>query len=147
MKQARLFDIASAARSYLEPIWLVWQRDRGNTSVAIPSTNTCGRSSLFLRDVLRERRLNAEWLSGAPGSENQLGYQSEGKWHGHAWVRCDGLIIDITADQFGGAPVIVTPSDDPRYKSAGIDAAYPHAIEARQRAVAEIWPGWLARRD
>lgn len=32
-----------------------------------------------------------------------------GSWRsGHAWLDFDGLIIDITGDQFGWAPVIVT---------------------------------------
>jgi hypothetical protein len=33
----------------------------------------------------------------------------DGSWRsGHAWLDFDGLIIDITGDQFGWAPVIVT---------------------------------------
>lgn len=33
----------------------------------------------------------------------------DGSWRsGHAWLEYDGLIIDITGDQFGWAPVIAT---------------------------------------
>ena len=33
----------------------------------------------------------------------------DGSWRsGHAWLEYDGLIIDITSDQFGWAPVIIT---------------------------------------
>lgn len=35
--------------------------------------------------------------------------EADGTWRGgHAWLEHDGLIIDITGDQFGWPPVIVT---------------------------------------
>ena len=38
-------------------------------------------------------------------------WDSEGTWRGgHAWLEHDGLIVDITGDQFGWPPVIVTRS-------------------------------------
>jgi hypothetical protein len=30
----------------------------------------------------------------------------------HAWLLCDGFIVDITADQFGEAPVVVTANSE-----------------------------------
>lgn len=44
------------------------------------------------------------------------GFQdSAGKWHGHYWVEATGpsgvFIVDITADQFWQAPVLVIPID------------------------------------
>lgn len=36
--------------------------------------------------------------------------------HFHYWLELGGFIIDLTADQFGDAPVIHTPAPDPRYR-------------------------------
>lgn len=37
-------------------------------------------------------------------------------WRDHCWVvRRDGLLVDLTADQFGHEEVIVCTTDDPRY--------------------------------
>lgn len=54
-------------------------------------------------------------------------------------------LADLTADQFGAAPVIVTPADDPRYGAHTQDTATPEAIAARLRTVDELWRDWLAR--
>lgn len=45
-----------------------------------------------------------------------------GEWHGHFWVTGgdpdsdEGLIIDLSADQFGHEHVVVTHIEDPRYR-------------------------------
>jgi hypothetical protein len=45
-----------------------------------------------------------------------------GEWHGHFWVTGgdpdsdEGLIVDLSADQFGHGPVVVTQIEDPRYR-------------------------------
>lgn len=51
----------------------------------------CGNASVLL----------GEWLirKGIKGVEYVSGSSDEIK--SHAWLECDGLIIDITADQFG----------------------------------------------
>lgn len=37
------------------------------------------------------------------------GWDDDGEWYSHAWLRQGSVIVDITADQFPGkAPVIVT---------------------------------------
>lgn len=44
------------------------------------------------------------------------------EWHGHFWVTGgdpdsdEGLVVDLSADQFGHDPVIVTQIEDPRYR-------------------------------
>ena len=39
------------------------------------------------------------------------------KWQAHTWLEHDqGWILDLTADQFGYAPIIITKSADYRYK-------------------------------
>ncbi len=139
----RLFRLAAAVRAYLEPVWDGW---RGGAGAGVLSANTCGRSSLFLRDALRLEGHAAEWSNGVPGAEGQFGFLGLGGWASHAWVVSGGLIVDVTADQFGAVPVIVTSIDDPRYRASNIDTAWPEAVRARHAAVAAIWPGWLLRR-
>jgi len=79
--------------------------------------------------------------SGVPDSA--CGYYSGLRWHGHAWVVVTGnTIVDITADQFGCAPVVITTVDDARYV-ASVDLADPNAIKARHEAVAVLWVQWL----
>lgn len=150
--QPDLLRLASAARAYLEPVWRTWHQAAGRPIPAPPSTHTCGRSSLFLRNILRAEGHPAEWTNGiARPSESEadrgpFGFFAGRRWENHAWVVSGGLIIDITADQFGAAPVIVTPLADRRYSASGIDTADPRAIEARYAAVQALWPGWLAWR-
>jgi hypothetical protein len=75
------------------------------------------------------------------------GFLSGDRWESHAWVRCEGFIVDITADQFDAAPIIVTDASDPRYQASQSDAAYPTSIVARHAAVEDVWPQWLAFRS
>ncbi|UYV37534.1 hypothetical protein N4R57_21865 [Rhodobacteraceae bacterium D3-12] len=51
----------------------------------------------------------------------------------------------MTADQFGDAPVVVAPLDDPRYRR-GADVAEPHWIAERQRVAEELMDLWRAAR-
>lgn len=59
----------------------------------------CGDASLLLGEFLNEQGIaECEIVSGRlPGTQQT-----------HAWLEVDGFIIDITADQFGKLPVIVT---------------------------------------
>jgi len=58
-----------------------------------------------------------------------------GGWQGgHAWLEWNGLTIDISGDQFGWAPVIVT-RDSP-FHGRGVD-------QNRGPALADM--GWWAR--
>lgn len=63
---------------------------------------SCGDAALLLGRFLRERgaRDICYVLGRRPSGEN---------WGSHAWLKVDGLIVDITADQFDEveAPVIV----------------------------------------
>jgi hypothetical protein len=116
---------------------------------SIPSSNTCGQTSLFLTHALRDLALTAEWANGIPRrGEGTLdigpyGFLSEGRWESHSWVECDGWIIDVTADQFGSPPVIITATNDPRYGKHTQDTAFEEAKRRRQREVEAIWPIWL----
>lgn len=98
------------------------------------------------------RGFEAEWRSGTPRLSEQgpelgaFGFNTGGRWESHAWVSSRTLIIDITADQFGAEPVIVTAAADPLYSAGACDTAPPASIAARRKAVAEIWPRWLSYR-
>ncbi len=142
---ADLHRIAAASRAFLEPIWPEWHCAGAGSAPAVLSTRTCGRSSLFLRDVLRAEGRSAEWASGMLLPDHAPPEAGDAGWHHHAWVVSGGFIIDITADQLGAPPVVVTPAADARYRP-GQDPAWPHAIRARHAAVAAIWPDWLAAR-
>lgn len=145
-------NIASAARLFIEPVWRSWHQSRGLTVPHPPSRYTCGRTSLFLRDVLRHEGHPAEWMSGTPyagGSgapDTACGFYSGTRWEGHAWVISGNTIVDITADQFGGDPVLITSVADTRFVGS-IDLADPDAIKARREAVAALWPEWMAFRS
>ncbi|WP_348534815.1 hypothetical protein [Hyphomicrobium sp. D-2] len=101
-------------------------------------------------EVLRHRGLPATWISGTPrldeaGPElGPFGFFDGSRWQAHAWATCGGLIVDITADQFGADDVIVTPQDDPRYRAGTGDTALPQFVAARRIAVDAIWPRWLS---
>lgn len=75
--------------------------------------------------VFRER-LGTDWniVSGRPQrqldatSQEAVGiFATNGTWNDHCWLEGNGLVVDITADQFGYSPVIVTTVDDIRYKA------------------------------
>jgi hypothetical protein len=141
-----LHAIATAVRAFLEPAWRRWRPD-----AEPPSKNTCGRSSLFLERVLRHEGYEAHWTNGVPrhaegGPEfGPFGFFTGRRWESHAWVTCGGFIVDVTADQFGAAPVIVTPASDPRYGAQTLDTATPEAIAARLRTIDELWRVWQRR--
>ena len=68
----------------------------------------CGDTCLVLGQILHE--------AGFKGAEYVCGnkYRDDGKPYSHAWLRYDGLIIDITADQFpevGSKVIVITESE------------------------------------
>lgn len=137
--------VALRARAFLEPVWRSWYQSDGKPMSDCPSRGTCGRSSLFLQRALVHAGIPAVWRSGSPHGGRQIGCFDGVNWHGHAWVETDGWIVDITADQFGGPPVLVVQHPDARYRADTIDAASSEAIARRHRRIDEIWPQWLDR--
>jgi hypothetical protein len=141
--------LATAARRFIEPIWMGWHRAWGGDPPAVSSQWTCGRTSLFLVRILSTRGFEARWVSGtprtAPGEPEigPYGYLCDGIWQSHAWAECGDYIVDITADQFGAPPVLVVDRGDRRYCKGERDTALPEFVAARQRAVDDIWTGWL----
>lgn len=145
-----LFEIAVSVRGFIEPIWHEWHRASGGPPPKVAAASTCGRSSLFLVEVLHHAGLDAEWQSGTPrlseaGPElGPYGFFTGRRWESHAWVRCGAHIIDITADQFGADRIIVTAADDARYRVGERDTALPAYVAARRAAVDAMWRRWLA---
>jgi hypothetical protein len=74
----------------------------------------CGHASELLGKYLIDRfAIVAEYV-------NQVAYDDIGGWkHSHAWLEWNGLTIDVSGDQFGWEPVIVTRS--PQYLGKGED--------------------------
>ena len=79
----------------------------------------CGHASELLGRYLIERLgITAEYV-------NRVAHEEIFGWQGsHAWLEWDGLVIDVTGDQFGWDPVIVSreynqydlASDEVRHK-------------------------------
>lgn len=132
----------------MEPVWDDWQAADPSHRGATPSAGTCGRTSLFVRDVLRRQGHDAHWSNGIPRRSEtspigDFGFLVHGRWEAHAWVTCQGWIIDITADQFGAPPVIVARTTDPRYAANDLDTADPESIARREATAARLMAAWL----
>ena len=143
---AVLTTLASAARTFLEPHWEAWYRHIGSPEGQRTfSEGTCGRSSTFLCDLLRSEGYSARVAYGSP-VECDCGFRTAAGWKGHGWVVVEdpACIIDLTADQFGAPPVIVTGLDDPRF-CEGHDVAGQGWIAQRQRAAKDLMQDWQVR--
>lgn len=147
---SRLEAIARAVRLFLEPVWPDWQIARGYDP-SLGAKWTCGRSALFLQRVVREDfAIEARWISGTPRLAEDApelgpyGFLCDGRWESHAWVEADGFILDVTADQFGAPPVVVTARPDSRYGEGTGDTASPDSLARRHQTVEALWPVWLA---
>lgn len=132
--------IAIMARRFLVPQWRKWHAEWGPPAPASLSQWTCVRSSAFLCAVLTDAEIPARLQSGVPhparAGRDGLGFRTGDAWHSHAWAGCDGLIVDITNDQFGGAEIIVTADWDKRYR-AGTDEKTMLTLSPRGALVLE----------
>jgi hypothetical protein len=63
----------------------------------------CGVISELLGHYLNSSGVRAEYVCGT----------------GHAWLECDGVVIDITGDQFEGRPAVFVGAKDGWYQSLG----------------------------
>jgi len=132
----------------MEPVWDDWLAAEPWRRGATPSAGACGRTSLFVRDALRREGYDAVWSNGVPrlsetSQIGDFGFLVQGRWESHAWVTCHGWIVDITADQFGALPVIVTPAFDPRYASNNLDTADEESVARRKATAASLMMAWL----
>lgn len=113
----------------------------------MPSQWTCVRSSLLLAKALERRGVRAVLRSGQPLDGEDNGLLAGDGWVSHAWVEAAGFVIDITADQFGQAPVVVIPIGDATYRRAEDEAHQLAPTRAGLAAVDEIWPLWCGFAD
>jgi len=97
------------------------------------------RSGLLLARALERQGFPATLQSGHLLTGNG--------WVSHAWVEAAGSIIDITADQFGHAPVVITGARDPAYRKGEVEADQLTPTLAGIAAVEEIWPSWCSYVD
>jgi hypothetical protein len=137
------------ARHILEGIWPSWHHKRGQPLPDPLSKNTCQTSALFLVQFLALRGMEAKVAQGnTPGKPE--GYFDGTRWHGHAWVVTqgtgqgteDGLILDLTADQFGGPKIVIAPYNQlshhsHQYRAGRSDTATNEAKARRQILVTE----------
>lgn len=142
---AALYHTANAARYFLEEnIWPRWQEQTSRQfNIPLPqilSAGTCGRSSTFLVKVFAgcgvDARIEHGWFRAA-GLTDGASVAPR-----HAWVMAGGWIIDITADQFGGSPVVVTEVGNSRYEN-GLDTADEDAVTRRRKVADQLWDRWL----
>ncbi|MFN7103635.1 MAG: hypothetical protein ACK4N1_13540 [Pseudorhizobium sp.] len=101
----------------------------------------CGHAAELLGRYLIERLgITADYV-------NQDASDDIGGWrHSHAWLEWNGLTIDISGDQFGWAPVIVTR--EPQHHGKGEpNTRHPVCLEhQRDWWWSECGPLWAAIR-
>ena len=101
----------------------------------------CGHAAELLGRYLLERlKITAEYV-------NQDAPNCIGGWrHSHAWLEWNGLTIDISGDQFGWQPVIVTRT--PQHHGRGEpNSRHPVCLEhQRDWWWSECGPLWAAIR-
>ena len=85
----------------------------------------CGHASEMLGRYLRST------LGIEPEYVLRDFYSSDGEWlGGHAWLEWNGLIIDITGDQFGWEPVVVARVS-PRHQAGRPELRQPLTTDER----------------
>lgn len=146
--------IAGEVRSFLEPRWIEFQRQRGLVYASHPSTGMCRLSAMFLLHVLEREFPAGGWqcLGGSPDPDDEDvdptlglpgGYRdSNGEWSGHYWIADGGFefVVDVTADQFGGEPVVV--AEDAADNGYRENYAGP-AVRERMKDVRDRVAAWL----
>lgn len=137
--------IAGTVREFLLPHWLRWHDQWGPPAPACASQWTCVRSSLFLARALNKCGLDASFESGRPSSDGDhadVGVMTAEGWVSHAWVVIGNSLIDITADQFGAEPIIVTSISDPAYRRGDRTGTRLTPTSAGLSAVENLWQIW-----
>ena len=131
---------AERVRSFLEPVW-GWVRTDDDGQPL--STGFCISSAVLLRHVLNATVPGPWRLAGGHPFYGQGGFlDPAGEWADHHWVvhESSGVIVDVTADQFGDAAVVVTNKGDSRYCEN-----LPDAVERDRNALMCCeWPkNWV----
>ena len=133
-------EIAIAARLFRSAIDSAGPEPWNAQYITFPR-GACGHASELLGKYLIQRfGITADYVS-------QNAYESIGGWvGGHAWLEWRGLTIDVTGDQFGWQPVIVTRT--PKYHGLGMDHVRHPVCLPHQNDwwIANCGPLWLAIR-
>ena len=111
----------------------IWRRK----SIRFPF-GACGHAAELLgRHLIDELGINPEYVN--QDADGDLG----GWTHAHTWLEWNGLFIDITGDQFGWQPVIVTRS--PEFHGRGLDhTRHPVCLPHQQSWwIAECGALWI----
>jgi hypothetical protein len=112
MTDNALLDQLAGARMALEGYWAAWAVERNRPDAASGAT-MCRFTSAFLVLVLGWQW---EMSGGEPTYPGETAGFFDGEaWHAHYWVTDGERIVDLTANQFGQAPIIVTSTADERY--------------------------------
>lgn len=94
--------ITDAVLAYRAAINAAGQQPWADKGLAFPR-GACGHTAELLGLYLIQK------FGISPEYVNQFAYDDIGGWtDSHAWLEWNGLTIDITGDQFGWDPVIVT---------------------------------------
>lgn len=141
-EMSELGDLCASLRYFLEPKWKEWKASTSSPMDALDtlSSGMCGFSSIFVVEALN-RLTDDQWefVGGQPVSGGGVICRA-GKQNGHFWALSDrGVIVDLTADQFGLPAVVVTMAGDPRY-NATFDQVQ---IDAHVPRVEEVGAMWL----
>lgn len=94
----------------------------------------CGDTSLVLGQVLHDAGISGfDYICGNK-------YKDDGSCSSHAWLRRDGWIVDITADQFSDVdvPVIVTRNSG-WHDQWEQDRPAPGTLEPYGAQVPQLW--------
>ena len=84
----------------------------------------CGHCSELLARYLQER------LGVTPDYVCHNLESGDGKFEcGHAWLEWNGLLIDISGDQFGWPPVTVTRTPDEAYRRSQAEVRHPWKLD------------------
>lgn len=113
-------DVAGSLRPFLERMWQEWKAFQGRPldPFETVSAGMCGFTSAFLAHALEALEGGIWKVSGGRPLAGGGITCTSGRQNGHFWVESeDGVIVDLTADQFGLPAVIVTTSKDPRFSN------------------------------
>lgn len=96
-------EVARAVRCAIERA----PRDKLPITFASFPRGSCGDTALVLGTYLAAD-------CGIPGFQyvcGDRGSKLDDTWSSHAWLECNGLVVDVTADQFSDAPDAVIVED------------------------------------
>jgi len=99
-------------RKFLEEKWKEWRSTRNIPDEG--AKNMCKFSSVFLQEILGDdwdvvggyadpTEFDPDVINNMPG-----GFFDGKDYHGHMWIESGDALIDLTADQFGAASIIMT---------------------------------------